>query len=82
MNISMYKIPFRDIVDKRTLQYDWTRGTTGHTQLKVVVSDPIPLWWLYTIKCNGAVFEIYMDQKFQRLQEGLNCESLAYEAVT
>ena len=30
----------------------------------------------------GAVFEIYLDRKFQWLQEGLNCESLAYKVVS
>ena len=28
-----------DIDDQRTLQSDWTRGTTSHTKTKVVVSD-------------------------------------------
>ena len=32
--------------------------------------------------CDGAVLEIYLDHKFQWSQEGLNCESLAYESVT
>ena len=27
--------------------------------------------------CDGAVLEIYLDQKFQWLQEGFNCEPLA-----
>ena len=31
---------------------------------------------------DGVVLEIYLDHKFQWLKEGLNCESLAYEAVT
>ena len=29
----------RDIDDQRIMQCDWRRGTTGHTQLKVVVSN-------------------------------------------
>ena len=32
-------IPSRNIEDQRVLQSDWTRDTTGHTQLKVVISD-------------------------------------------
>ena len=32
--------------------------------------------------CDGVVLETYLDHKFQQLQEGLNCESLAYEVVT
>ena len=32
--------------------------------------------------CDGVVLEIYLDHKFQWLQEGLNFESLAYEVVT
>ena len=32
--------------------------------------------------CDGAVLEIYLDHKFQWPQEGLSCESLAYEIVT
>ena len=32
--------------------------------------------------CDGVVLEIYLDDNFQRRQEGLNCESLAYEVVT
>ena len=31
--------------------------------------------------CNGVMFEIYLDPKFQGPQEVLNCESLVYEAV-
>lgn len=36
----------RDIVDQRILQSDWTRGTTGHVQQNVVVSDAVFPWWL------------------------------------
>ena len=32
--------------------------------------------------CDGVVLEIYLDHKFQWPQEGLNCESLAYQVVT
>ena len=32
--------------------------------------------------CDGVVLEIYLDHKFEWPQEGLNSESLAYEAVT
>ena len=32
-----------------------------------------------SLDCNGVVVEIYEDHKFQRPQEGLNCEYLAYE---
>ena len=34
-------VPFRDIVDQRILQSDWTRSTTGHIKPKVVVSDAV-----------------------------------------
>ena len=30
---------------------------------------------------DGVVLEIYLDHKFQWPQEGLNCQSLAYEEV-
>ena len=33
-------------------------------------------------KCDGAVLEIYLDDKYQWPQGGLKCESLAYEVVT
>ena len=36
---------------------------------------------IITENCDGVVFEIYLDHKFQLTQEGLNCESLAYEVV-
>ena len=39
-----------DIDDQRTLQSDWTRGTTNHTKTKVVVSDASFLWWLSPCK--------------------------------
>ena len=32
-------IPSRDIDDQRNLQFDWSRGTTGNTQPKVLVLD-------------------------------------------
>ena len=38
-------IPSGDIDDQVLLQSDWTRGTTGHTQPKIVVSDATFLWW-------------------------------------
>ena len=31
--------------------------------------------------CDGVVVEICLDHKFQWPQEGLNCESLTYEAA-
>ena len=34
------------------------------------------------LNCDDVVLEIYLDHKFQWPQEGLNCESLAYEVVT
>ena len=34
------------------------------------------------VNCDGAVLEIYLNHKFQWPQEGLNCESLAYEVIT
>ena len=36
----------------------------------------------YMKNCDGVVLEIYLDHKFQWPQEGLNCESVAYEVVT
>ena len=32
--------------------------------------------------CDDVVLKIYLDQKFEGPQEGLNCESLAYKVVT
>ena len=34
------------------------------------------------LKCDDVVLEIYLDQKFQLPQQGLNFESLAHEVVT
>ena len=31
---------------------------------------------------DGVVLKIYLNHKFEAPQEGLNCESLAYEVVT
>ena len=36
----------------------------------------------YVDDCDGVVLVIYLDHKFQWPQEGLDCESLAYEVVT
>ena len=33
------------------------------------------------LSSDGVVLEIYLDHKFQWLQEGLNCEPLAYEVL-
>ena len=43
-----------------------------------------PLFILFqnSVNCDGAVLKNYLDYKFQCPQEGLNCESLAYEVVT
>ena len=38
-HLRLHLIPSRDLDDKRILQSDWTRDTSCHTQLKVVVSD-------------------------------------------
>ena len=38
-NLRDRSIPFRNIDDQTILQSDWTRGTSGHTQPKVVVSE-------------------------------------------
>ena len=38
-NLSDRLVPSRDINDQRIRQFDWTRGTTSHTQPKVVVTD-------------------------------------------
>ena len=32
-------IPSRDIDDQRILEFNWTKGTLGHTQSRMVVSD-------------------------------------------
>ena len=37
-------IIFRDTDDQRILNSDWMRGTTGHIQTKVVVSDATLPW--------------------------------------
>ena len=49
-NIWYSLIPSRDIDDQRILRSDWTRDTTGNTQLKLAVSDPSFLWWLSPCK--------------------------------
>ena len=38
-NLRYPLIPSRDIDDQRLLQSDWTRGTTGYTQPKMIVRD-------------------------------------------
>ena len=40
----------RDIVDQRILQSDWTRGSSGHIQSRVVASDATFSWWLFASK--------------------------------
>ena len=35
-----------DIVDQRILQSDWTSGTPGHIEPRVLVSDDTFPWWL------------------------------------
>ena len=42
----------------------------------------INFFWKNIKICDGIVLEIYLDHKLQLPQEGLNCESLAYEVVT
>ena len=32
-------VPSKDIDDQRTLESNWTRGKSGHTQSKLIVSD-------------------------------------------
>ena len=47
---------------------------------------PLKIWDTSTSSqisnCDGVVLDIYLDHKFQWPQEGLDCESLAYEVVT
>ena len=38
-NLKNQLIPSRDINDQRISQSDWTKGTIGHIQTKVVVLD-------------------------------------------
>ena len=45
-----YRISSRDINGLRILQSNWMRGTTAHTQPKVVVSEATSLWWLSPTK--------------------------------
>ena len=37
--LAIQLIPSRDIIDKKIQQSDWTGGTPGHIQQRVVVSD-------------------------------------------
>ena len=43
--------------------------------------DTLNLLKFNTKICDSVVLEIYLDKKFQWLQEGLNCESLVHELV-
>ena len=38
-NLRYWLLPCRVIGDQKIMQSNWRRGTTGHTQTKVVVSD-------------------------------------------
>ena len=42
--------PSRDIDDQRIQESDWPKGTSDHTQPKVLVSDATFLWWLSPTK--------------------------------
>ena len=43
-------ISFRYINDQRIMLSDWTRGTSGYTQPKLVISDATFFWWLSPCK--------------------------------
>ena len=62
-----------------TLMLDYVKASDWDT--RTISLDFVPISLLF-IFCDGAVLEIYLDLKFQWPQEGLNCESLAYEVVT
>ena len=38
------------------MQYDWTWGTTGHTQPKVVVSNATLPWWVSSCIKNKDIY--------------------------
>ena len=44
--------------------------------------DKLYVKWKCYDNCNGVVLEIYLNHKFQWLQESLNSESLTHEVVT
>ena len=43
-NLRYQLIPSKNIIYNRILQSDWTKGTTGYTQLKAVSDATFP-WW-------------------------------------
>ena len=49
-NIRDRSIRSRNIDDQKILQSELKRGTTGHTQPKVVISDAAFPWWLTSCK--------------------------------
>ena len=52
------------IHDERILQSDQTRGTTGHTQTKVVASDTNFPWWLSS--CNRSMTSTNSFQRYDQ----------------
>ena len=49
--LAIQLIPSRDIIDKKIQQSDWTGGTPGHIQQRVVVSDAtFPCWLAFNAK--------------------------------
>ena len=50
----------QDINDQRMLQFDWTRGTTGHLQPKEVVKDANFSWWV--IPCKKVRYQLILSQ--------------------
>ena len=45
-NLSYRLTPSRETDDQRILQYDWTRDTPSHTQIKIVISGAAITGWL------------------------------------
>ena len=56
-----YRLIFsRYTFNKRILQSDWTSGTPGYIQPKVVVSDATFPWWLSPCKWNKLSFDSFL----------------------
>ena len=69
----------------------YLQGMSHQFEINVINAFYIKLWNQFgkdtsassqILNCDGVVLEIYLEHKFQWPQEGLNCESLAYEVVT
>ena len=74
-----------------TVVYNWKQKLKIHDeilsqfavgQIKIILRNWDTSTSSQVSNCDGVMLEIYLDHKFQWPQEGLNCESLAYDVVT